>query len=236
MARFLLIHGTWHGGWCWERLVPILKERGHEVWAPTLIGLAERSKEASPRVGLTTHVDQIVKFIQDEKIDDITLVGHSYGGLIMVGTAERVPENISHLVYLDALVPDDGQSAFDLMPGAEDGFVYAMRGARSEFLVPPMQPEELGVTQKADVEWMTKMMTPMPIFTHREKVAAPERKAFKIPSTYINCLQFGLGSGFIPLARSKGWRIFEVNSGHDVMVTDPKKLADLLEDDTLGGD
>lgn len=233
MARFLLIHGTWHGSWCWDRLSPILKERGHEVWSPTLIGLADRAGEASPQTGLATHVDQITKLIQDTGLNDFTLVGHSYGGLIMVGVAERVPQNITHLVYLDALVPNHGQSAFDLMPGAEAGFVGAMRSAGSEYLVPPMSPQDLGVTVKSDIEWMTPLMTPMPILTHREKVAAPQRKAFSIPSTYIHCLKFGLGAGFARQARRSGWQVLDVDDGHDVMITNPKLLADLLEQSVL---
>lgn len=229
MAKFLLIHGSWHGAWCWDRLVPILKARGHEVWAPALIGLGERADEASPQTGLAAHVNQITEMIQANDLNDLTLVGHSYGGLVMVGVAERVANRISHLVYLDALVPDHGQSAFDLMPGAESGFVQMMRSAGSQFLVPPMSPQELGVTEPADVKWVKTQLTPLPILTHREKVDAPQRKAFKIPSTYIQCLQFGLGAGFAAQARRDGWRVLEVESGHDVMITNPKKLADLLE-------
>jgi pimeloyl-ACP methyl ester carboxylesterase len=194
-----------------------------------LIGLGERAGEASTRTGLVTHVNQITELILSADLNDLTVVGHSYGGPVMVGTAERVPDRISHLVYLDALVPDHGQSAFDLMPGAESGFVQAMRRAGSEFLVPPMSPQELGVTEPADVKWVGTHLTAMPILTHREKVDAPQRKAFKIPSTYIQCLQFGLGAGFAAQARRDGWRVLEADTGHDVMVTNPKGLADLLE-------
>lgn len=229
MARFLLIHGSWHGGWCWERLLPILKERGHEAWAPTLIGLGEHAADATPKTGLATHVNQVAEMILAADLKDLTLVGHSYGGLVMVGAAERVPDRIGHMVYLDALVPDHGQSAFDLMPGAEPGFVQMMRSAGSDFLVPPMSPQELGVTEPADVKWVRSHLTPLPILTHREKVDAPQRKAFKIPSAYIECLQFGLGAGFSAKARRDGWRVLKVDSGHDVMVTHPKMLADLLE-------
>jgi pimeloyl-ACP methyl ester carboxylesterase len=229
MARFLLIHGSWHGSWCWERLLPILKARGHEVWTPTLVGLAERADEASPQTGLTAHVEQITNLIVTLDHTDLILVGHSYGGSVMVGTAERVPNSIRHLIYLDAFVPDHGQSAFDLMRGVEPDFVQAMRNAGSEFLVPPMSPENLGVTAQADVEWLKARLTPMPILTHREKVEAPQRKAFKIPSTYIYCLQFGLGASFATKARRDGWQVFEVDAGHDVMVTHPQLLADLLE-------
>jgi len=210
-------------------LLPILKERGHQAWAPTLTGLGERAGEATPATGLATHINQIAEMILAGDLNDLALVGHSYGGLVMVGTAERVPDRISHLVYLDALVPDHAQSAFDLMPGAEAGFVQMMRSAGSEFLVPPLPPEEFGVTGSADAKWVKTHLTPMPILTHREKVDAPQRKAFKIPSTYIRCLQFGLGAGFAAKARRDGWRVLEADSGHDVMVTDPKGLADLLE-------
>ena len=229
MAHFLLIHGSWHGGWCWERLLPILEARGHEVWAPTLADLGERAGEASPQTGLATHVEQITELILATDQDDLILVGHSYGGLVMVATAERVSEHISHMVFLDALVPDHGQSAFDLMPGAESGFVQAMRSEGSEFLVPPMSPQALGVTEPVDVEWMETLLTPMPILTHREKVDAPQRKASNIPSTYIHCLQFGLGASFAAQAGRDGWQVLEVDAGHDVMVSHPRVLADLLD-------
>ncbi len=229
MAKFMLIHGSWHGGWCWERVVPILKERGHEVSAPTLSGLGELASEATPKTGLAMHVKQISDLILADDRKDLTLVGHSYGGLVLVGVSELVSDRISHLVYLDALVPDHGQSAFDLMPGAEGGFVQMMRSAGSDFLVPPMSPQELGVTETADVKWVKRQLTPMPILTHREKVDAPQRKASKIPSTYIECLQFGLGASFAAQARRAGWQVLESDSGHDVMVTDPRGITDLLE-------
>lgn len=195
-----------------------------------MIGLAERKSEASPQTGLQTHIDQISSFILDKGLKDLILVGHSYAGLVMVGIAERLPDCIGHLVYLDALVPDHGQSAFDLIPGAESSFVGAMRSTGSDFLVPPLlSPRDLGLTERTDIEWVKKLLTPMPILTHREKVYAPQQKAFQIPSTLINCRQFGLGANFIPKARSKGWRIHEIDSGHDVMITNPNGLLELLE-------
>lgn len=229
MAHFLLIHGSWHGSWCWERLAPILRTCGHEVSAPTLIGLAERSAEASPQTGLQTHVDQIAELIIAMDRRDLILVGHSYGGSLLVGVAERVPDFIRRLVYLDAFVPDHGQSAFDLMPGIEASFSRAMRDMGSEFLVPALPPTTLGVTEAADIDWLRAHLTPMPILTHREGVYAPDRKAFGIPSTYVHCLQFGLGSAFAARARRDDWQVLEVDAGHDVMVTHPELLAALLE-------
>ncbi len=229
MAKFLLIHGSWHGGWCWERLLPILEADGHEAWTPTLAGSAESGGEASPETDLTTHVDQITELILAADQSDLIVVGHSYAGLVMVGVAEYVSDHISHFVFVDALIPDHAQSAFDLMPGAEERFTQAMRSAGSEFLVPPLSPQELSVTKPADVEWMETLLTPMPILTHREKVNAPQRKASKIHSTYIHCLQSGLGASFAAQARRDGWQVFEVDAGHDVMISHPEVLADLLE-------
>ncbi|MFQ6029277.1 MAG: alpha/beta fold hydrolase [Dehalococcoidia bacterium] len=235
MAHFLLIHGSWHGGWCWERLSAILQARGHEVWAPTLAGLAERADEASPQTGLATHMEQTTNLIEAADQKDLVLVGHSYGGLVLAATAERVPDYIGHLVFLDAFVPEHGQSAFDLMPGAESGFVQMMRDSGSDFLVPPLSPEDMGVTEPADVEWVRTRLTPMPILTHREKVEAPQRRAFQIPATYIYCLQFELGAGFAAQARRHGWQVLEADTRHDVMVTHPDLLADLLEQIPLLG-
>jgi pimeloyl-ACP methyl ester carboxylesterase len=229
MAGFFLIHGSWHGGWCWDRLVPILESRGHTFWAPSLIGLGDRAGEVTPGTGLATHVEQITQFIQANNLKDLTLVGHSYGGLVMLGVAEHVPDNLSHLVYLDAIIANHNQSAFDLMPGMEAGVRQAMRMTGSTYLMPVMPPEEFGVTAKADIDWVSKRLSPMPIMTHQEKVEAPKRNAFKIPSTYIQCLQFGLGPSFAPEARKKGWRILSADTGHDIMITHPKLLADLLE-------
>ena len=228
MAKFLLIHGSWHGGWVWDRLLSILEERGHDVWAPTLVGLAERGIEASSETGLATHVDQIAEWILSTDQSKLIVVGHSYAGLVLVGVAERAADFISHLVFLDALVPDHGQSAFDLVPGLEAGFRQAMRSTGSKFLVPPMSPQEMGVTNPVDVEWMETLLTPMPILTHLEKVDAPQRRASKIPSTYIHCLQFGLAR-FAASARRDGWQVFDVDAGHDVMVSHAEILADLLE-------
>lgn len=227
--RILLLHGSWHGGWCWDRLVPLLEARGHEVWAPTLAGLGERAGEAAPETGLTTHVEQIAAMVTSEDLNDLVIVGHSYAGLLMVALAEKIADRIRHLVYLDALIPDDGQSAFDLMPGVEEGFRRRMGEAGSDFLVPPLPPEVMGVTATDDVAWMLDRLTPMPIRTHSEKVAAPDHRAAAIPSSYIRCLQFSLGETYAAWAKSQGWVTFEIDTGHDAMLTEPKLLAELIE-------
>src|SRR5262245_30690572 len=116
MTSLVLVHGGWEAGWCWRKVVPLLRDAGHEVFAPTLTGLGERKHLASPEVGLDTHVQDIVGVLESEELDEVILVGHSYGGMVIAGVAERVPERLAQLVYLDAFVPEDGQSTLDLLP------------------------------------------------------------------------------------------------------------------------
>jgi pimeloyl-ACP methyl ester carboxylesterase len=227
--QFLLLHGSWHGGWCWDRLKPILEERGHTVSAPTLIGLGELSAEVTPDTGLHTHVAQIAELIRRENFSDVVVVGHSYAGLLMVELAELVADRLAYFVYLDALVPGDDQSAFDLMPGVEESFRKRMKESGSDYLVPPLPPDVMGISDPDDVAWMLKRLTPMPIRTHMEKVRAPEQAAMSIPSSYIRCLQFSLGATYAAWAKEQGWPVFELDTGHDAMITEPVALAELLD-------
>src|SRR2546421_9380647 len=116
MATFVLVHGAWHGGWCWQKVIPFLEEASHEVYAPTLTGLAERASELSPDVGLDTHIQDIVGELQEKHLHGVILVGHSYGGMVITGVVDQVPERIAHLVYLDTFVPRDGESMADVSP------------------------------------------------------------------------------------------------------------------------
>ena len=116
MSTFLLVHGAWHSGRCWERVAPLLEAAGHRVFAPSLTGYGDKAHLLGPEVGLDTHVDDVVRVITEEDLSDVILVGHSYAGLVVSSAANRIPERIAHLVYLDAMVPDDGESAVDVQP------------------------------------------------------------------------------------------------------------------------
>jgi pimeloyl-ACP methyl ester carboxylesterase len=115
-ATYVLVHPAWHGGWCWKKVVPLLRAQGHDVHTPTLTGLGERSHLASPDIGLETHIQDIVHVLKYEDLGRVILVGHSSSGAVITGVADRVPEQLAHVVYLDAFMPDDGQSLMDLIP------------------------------------------------------------------------------------------------------------------------
>jgi pimeloyl-ACP methyl ester carboxylesterase len=116
MATFVLVHGGWHGGWCWQKVIPFLEAAGHEAYAPTLTGLAERASELSPDVGLDTHIQDIAGLLEEKNLHGVILVGHSYGGMVITGVVDQVPERIAHLVYFDTFVPRDGESMVDVSP------------------------------------------------------------------------------------------------------------------------
>ncbi|WNV85564.1 alpha/beta fold hydrolase [Umezawaea sp. Da 62-37] len=122
MTTFVLVHGSWAGGWNWARLRPLLEEHGHRVLSPTLTGLGDRGHLGGPGIGLSTHIEDITRLLVWEDLDDVVLVGHSYGGMVVTGVSGRVPERLAHLVYIDAFRPEPGQSAFDVLPVLPDLF------------------------------------------------------------------------------------------------------------------
>jgi pimeloyl-ACP methyl ester carboxylesterase len=223
MTNYVLVHGSWHGAWCWRRLEPLLQAAGHRTYAVTLTGLGERKHLIGPSVDLTTHVDDVVNAMQMEDLRDISLVGHSYAGLVISGVAGRETGRLRKLVYLDALVPEHGQSFFDLnSPGFRDR-VEAQAAALDGVRVPTLSPEIMGVTDPADVAWMNERLTDFPIGAYREKVHMPSRP----PSAYIHCTRFGF-TETAARCRAMGWPVLPIDASHDVMVTHPHELAALL--------
>ena len=244
MATFVLVHGAWHGGWCWQKVIPFLEEASHEVYAPTLTGLAERAAELSPDIGLDTHIQDVVGLLQEKNLYGVILVGHSYGGLVITGVVDQVPERIAHLVYLDTFVPRDGESMADVSPmvigllrrqaqAHGDGWRVDSHGS-------------YGVTTEPDRSWVLRSVTPQPLKTleqplHLKNPAIVSTK----PRTHIYCTGGGFFSSFmqhwqvyraIPYPgwrrahppREAGWRLRQLPTGHDAMITMPRELADLL--------
>ena len=116
MATYVLVHGGWHGAWCWKKVVPLFQETGHRLYTPTLTGLGEKAPLLTPEVGLSTHIQDIVQLIEENQLNDVILLGHSYSGMVITGVVDRIPEQIGHLVYLDAVIPHDGESMADVAP------------------------------------------------------------------------------------------------------------------------
>jgi len=225
MATFVLVHGSCHGGWCWKKVTPLLRKYGHDVYTPTLTGLGERSHLVSRNIGLDTNIFDIIQVLEYEDLSEVTLVGHSYRGLVIGGVAEVIPERIKHLVYLDAYIPQDNKSAFDIIPGLET--IYKERALTErgrKWLVASYEPEEFGVTNRVDINWMKTRLSPMPWHTHDQPIRITNPKAKRLPKSYISCTEFG-DSQFKAQKSQEDWDYHELKTGHDAMITVPDKLA-----------
>jgi pimeloyl-ACP methyl ester carboxylesterase len=228
MTTFLLVHGAWHSGRCWERVVPLLESAGHRVLAPSLTGYGDKAHLLSPEVGLETHVDDIAGLIEGERLTDVVLVGHSYAGLVISSVANRLPERIAHLVYLDAMVPEDGETAVDVLPVTKELIDAAVDGWR----VPPLpeQPAPLGlfgVTDPADVAWLRSMLSDQPVNCLVQPVRLDNPAVRAIPRTHIHCVS-GKPEGITRRPVPPAARVRELPTGHDCMITMPAELTGLL--------
>jgi pimeloyl-ACP methyl ester carboxylesterase len=230
MATFVLIHGTSHGGWCWQKVRSLLRAAGHEVFSPTLTGLSDRSHLVDCGVNLTTHITDVTKLLFCEDLSDVILVGHSYAGMVITGLAAKVPERLRQLIYLDAYLPDEGQSELDLWPEAMRAEILADAEALHG-LRPPPSAAFLGISDSALAEWVNARLTPQPLATYTEPVPYGNAQSAALPRVYIACTAgatTGLFGPFAEKARAKGWNVPEIATGHDAMLTAPRELADLL--------
>jgi pimeloyl-ACP methyl ester carboxylesterase len=232
MANFVLVHGGWHGGWCWDRVAPLVRAAGHRVWAPTLTGLAEKVHLLTPETDLETHIGDIVDLFRDVGIEDAILVGHSYAGMVISGVADRIPGQIAQLVFLDAIVAEDGQSQYDLLPSERREY-YRQR-ARNEgdgWRVPPPPPEAMGITDPAEAAWLRERMTFHPLRALEQPVQLTGVGS-SLPRSYIQCTTGPVVASFAPFAdrasASRDWDVYELETGHDAMLTAPVELSATL--------
>ena len=240
MATYVLVHGGWHGGWCWKKVTPLLRAHGHEVFTPTLTGLGERSHLAHPLIDLETHVRDVMNVLMYEDLRDVILLGHSNGGTLITAVAERIPERLRHLVYLDAFVPQDGLSTIDLVNFPRDVWDARVRSEGYGWLVPSLQPlpwEEFvrtvwEVTDEDDRRWMLDRLGPTPIKVFTDPVRRTNPAAEALPCTYIRCLRNGPMPAFDRFAEAAkstpGWRYRELATAHEPFITHPDELAKML--------
>lgn len=231
MATFVLVHGGWHGGWCWKYVAPLLRAAGHDVFTPTLTGLGERAHLVRLDIGLDTHVQDVIGVLTYEDLHDVVLVGHSLGGPVVEGVADRISERIAHLVYLDASVPRDGQADVDCYP-AEFGvrqWAEGIQAAGDHVIQPIIEEPVFGITNEADAQWVKSKLTPHPVkaFIDRLHLTNPEPHANA--RTFISCTQSDPAMSSVGRARTEpGWQLEELATGHDAMVTAPQELVNIL--------
>jgi pimeloyl-ACP methyl ester carboxylesterase len=226
---FLVCHGAWSAGWAWKKMHPLMQAAGHRLVTPTYTGLGERVHLADPSVDLETHIQDVLNVIKYEDLSDIVLLGHSYGGMVATGVASRARDRIAQLIYLDAFVPRDGQSLFDINePGRQPMQDAAKKG--DGWRVPPMTPPP--DTSPADLQWLTARRVDMPIkcFEIRLKLTGDE---LTLPRSYIYATRITPADTFGRFAartRSEaGWRYYEIDASHAPNVTAPEALMALLQ-------
>ncbi len=231
MTSFVLIHGAWHGSWCWKRVRSSLQSKGHEVFTPTLTGVAERSHLLSRGVNLETHILDVVNLIRYEELSDIVLCGHSYGGCVISGVADRIPDRIRSLIYLDAFVLEDGDNLLQHIPQEQrDQMLDATMKVGESWKVPPIPAEVFNVNTN-DRDWVNRQCTPQPIETFQQHIELSGAINNIKNVTFILATGFVEGSPFPPFyekAKAKGWKVLTIDCGHDVMLDRPAELTSLL--------
>jgi pimeloyl-ACP methyl ester carboxylesterase len=223
LTTYLICHGAWSAGWAWKKVRPLLRAAGHEVFTPTYTGLGERAHLAHPLIDLETHIQDVLGLIACEALDAFVLVGHSYGGMVATGVADRVPEKVRHLVYLDAFVPEDGQSLADLVGAAPTA--PPVEG----WLIPP-NPTPADTTAE-DLAWITprRRHQPARCFSQPIRLSGATRT---LPRSYIHCTRKEGPDVFRQFADrfrdDLAWRFQAMDASHSPNVTAPEALAGVL--------
>jgi pimeloyl-ACP methyl ester carboxylesterase len=227
-TTFLVCHGAWSAGWAWKKMHPLMRAAGHRLVTPTYTGLGERAHLANPSIDLETHIQDILNVIQYEDLRDIVLVGHSYGGMVATGVADRARDRVAQLIYIDAFVPRDGQSLLGLNEPAQQRMREMAKSGDGWRIPPNPTPPD---TPPADIAWLTERRVDMPIkcFEMGLKLESGEPT---LPRSYIYAMRATPADTFGPFAaRAKseqGWRYHEIDASHSPNVTAPEALTALL--------
>lgn len=240
MANFVLVHGAWHGGWCWQRVTLALQQQGHRVHAVTLTGLGERAHLLAPAITLDTHIDDVISAIEVEELHDVILAVHSYAGMIGTAVADRLGKHLKHLVYVDAVVPKPGESWSSTQSAATQQQRLSAAQASTRFSFPPPDPEVFGL-HDADHAWVKRRQTPHPGNTYQAPLDFDIKRVAAIPRTFVNCTQPALATvepSRLRVKDAKFWdgawlpnsKIVELKTGHDPMISEPAALTKILID------
>ena len=240
MANYLLVHGAWHGAWCWRRVLPLLTQAGHRAHAITLTGVGERAHLLSPAIDLETHITDVLAAMDAEEMDRLILVVHSYAGMLGTAVADRRPERLAHLVYLDAVLPEPGESwSSTHAPATRQARIAAAQADARRSFAPP-DPSVFGL-HGDDHAWVERRQTPHPGLPYTQALAFDPARVCAVPRTFIECTQPPLATIEVSRQRARdpafwggawlpGTQLHALATGHDPMVSDPQGLARLLLD------
>lgn len=230
---YVLVHGAFHGGWCWRYVAEALTAAGHRVFTPTQTGLGQARHLLSRAITLDTFILDIAGLIEAEELNDVTLVGHSLAGVVISGVADRMPERIRNLVFLDAVLVDGGQSPFGVFPAEiADGRRRLAAEQGLGLAVPPPAVSALGVPEDHPrADWLRRRLTPHPLGVYESTLTLRAPLGAGLPCTYIACTspKYPVLDSSRRLARARpGWTWLEIATGHEPMVTEPEALARML--------
>ena len=240
MAHFVLVHGAWHGAWCWRRVTQALQVQGHRAYAVTLTGLGDRAHLLSPAITLETHIEDVRLLIETEELNDVVLAVHSYAGMIGTAIADRIGDRLKHLVYVDAVIPKPGESWSSTQSSATQQQRLAAANASVNFSFPPPDPVVFGL-HNADHAWVQRRQTPHPGNTYRMPLAFDVLRVAATPRTFISCTEPALATIAPSRLRVKdpafwggawlpGCRVIDMATGHDPMISEPAALTRILLD------
>jgi pimeloyl-ACP methyl ester carboxylesterase len=240
MANFLLVHGAWHGAWCWRQVTEALIRAGHRAHAVTLTGVGERAHLLNPGITLETHIQDVLAALKAEELDNAVLAAHSYAGMLGTAVADRLPGRLRHLVYVDAVVPKPGESWSSTHASATREARIAAARASPDFSFPPPDPAVFGLAAEQHA-WVRRRQTPHPAGTYQAVLDFDPARVAQVPRTFVNCTQPPLatidairprvtdpkfwGGAWLP-----GSRVVTLATGHDPMVSAPTELARVLRD------
>jgi pimeloyl-ACP methyl ester carboxylesterase len=233
MATYVLVHGGAHGGWCYRRVARILRTAGHDVYTPTMTGLGERSHLVSPEVDLDLHIEDIAAVLHYEDLREVILVGHSYGGMVITGVADRAAERLGSLVYLDAATPVNGQSLVDVAGPVIEvtrPLGHVVDGVELVLLPSPDAGRLYGVTDPDDLAWMADRLTGHPWRCFEQPLKLTNQDAlWAIPQYHIVCTSTlaTRDPKLMDNARATG-RLWDIDTGHDLMITEPEAVSSAL--------
>ena len=239
MAHFLLVHGAWHGAWCWRRVLPGLVQAGHRVHALTLTGVGERAHLLHPGIDLETHITDVMMAMDAEEMDEVILVVHSYAGMLGTAVADRRAERLKHLVYLDAVLPRPGESWSSTHASATRNARITASESSPLRCFPAPDASVFGLSD-ADHAWVQRRQTPHPGGPYTQVLQFDPKRVASVPRTFINCTEPPLGT--IEISRKRmvdpqfwdgawlpGSHVVDMKTGHDPMVSDPEGLVRILK-------